>query len=193
MKRLILASTSPRRKELMDSTGLPYEHEASDYEEDMTKPLAPVELVKELSGGKAQDVADKHKDEDVVVIGADTIVVFNDKRLGKPKSQEHAREMLLELRSQTVQILSGFTLIDCATGKTVSGTKASDVYFRNFTDEEMGWYIATGDPLDKAGAFAVQTAGVLLIEKVDGDISNCMGLPLAEVLNGLREFGVDLW
>lgn len=177
----------------MEFTGLPFEVEASNYEEDMTKPLSPPELVKELSKGKAQEVAARHPNEEVIVIGADSIVVFEDKRLGKPHTPEKAREMLTMMRGQTVQIFSGYTVIDCSTGKVINEAKSSDVVMRNYSDEEMEWYIATDEPLDKAGAFAVQLKGALLVEKIDGDLTNMIGLPLYDVMQALQELGFRVW
>ena len=189
MKKLILASTSPRRKELLSSTGIQYEIEASEYEEDMTLPLTPSELAKQLSKGKAEAVAAKHTN--AIVIGADTFIVHKDKVLGKPHTPERAKEMLTELSGTTHSIITGFTVIDSNTHKTVSKAEEVNIYFRTLTEKEIDDYVATGEPLDRAGGYAGQGIGKSLIERIEGDHNTMVGLPLDALFEVLKEFGVE--
>jgi len=190
MKQLILASTSPRRKEILSKTRLDFTTEASDYEEDMTLDLPPNELVQELSLGKAKDVATKH--ENAIVIGADTIVVFNDKILGKPTSEQHAKEILQMLSGQENDVWTGFTIIDTKTNKTVSKAIRTRVFFRDLTEQEIDSYIATGEPMDKAGAYGIQDLASIFIEKIEGDYFNIMGFPLFAVVQTLKDFDIHV-
>ncbi|MBA3789205.1 septum formation inhibitor Maf [Patescibacteria group bacterium] len=187
MKRIILASTSPRRKELLSKTGLNFETQDSAYEEDMTLNLEPGELAKYLSKGKAQAVADKNRD--AVVIGADTFITFEEKVLGKPHTPEKARETLQMLRGKSHTILTGFTIIE--NEKVVSNVVETKVHFRQLTDKEIDTYVASGEPLDKAGAYAIQGLGSELVDRIEGDYSNVVGLPVDDVMRVLEEFGVS--
>ena len=190
MKKLILASTSPRRKEIFAKLKLPFEIQESNYEEDMTLEMSPNELVEYLSAGKARAVA--RKNQNAIVVAADTIVVFNEHRLGKPKSPEHAKEMLEMLSGKENQILTGVTTIDTDSGKTFSFHQAMKVFMEKLSPEIIDAYIKTGEPLDKAGAYALQDLGALLIEKIEGDFFNAMGIPLKRTVEELRAFGVTV-
>lgn len=188
MKKVILASSSPRRKELFEKTGIPFVVEASDYEEDMNLRIEPLELAKELSRGKAESVAKKHKNDDVLVVGADTFIVFKDKILGKPHTPERAKEMIKEMSGKTHYVITGFTVIDAKSGKKISKAVKSKVVFRKLNDQEIDNYVKTGEPLDRAGAYAIQELGLILVEKVEGDYSNIVGLPLPALIKELRKF-----
>jgi septum formation protein len=187
-KKLILASTSPRRKELLSSTGLEYEAIASEYEEDMTLPMEPADLAKYLSRGKAEAVAAIHKN--AVIIGADTFVVYHGGILGKPHTPERAKEMLRELSGTVHSVITGFTVIDSDTSSSVSEAIEAKIYFKNLTEKEIDDYIATGETLDKAGAYAIQGLGKSLVEKTEGDYNTIVGLPLDRLLEVLKDFGV---
>ncbi len=193
MKRVVLASSSPRRRALLEQIGLNFIVRPSDYEEDMKLDMEPMVLARHLSEGKAKDIAAAHQTEDIVVIGADSIVVCGGSVLGKPYTPEKAREMLQLLRGKTCQVITGYTLIDCLTGEVRSGAKSSNVRMRDYSDEEIDSYIATGEPLDKAGSYALQDKGVLLIDGIEGDYSNVIGLPLTDVALALRELGIEVW
>lgn len=192
MTKIILASTSPRRKELLEKTGTYFIVEVSNYKEDMNLNLKPLELAKELSRGKAEAVAKNHKDEDVLIIGADTFVVLNNKILGKPHTSEKAKEMIKEMSGRVHTVITGFTIINAQSGKRISKAVESKVYFRKLTDEEIDAYVRTGEPLDKAGAYAIQEAGSVLIEKIEGDYTNIVGLPLPALIGELKNFGIKL-
>ncbi|OGI83132.1 septum formation protein Maf [Candidatus Nomurabacteria bacterium RIFCSPLOWO2_01_FULL_33_17] len=189
MKKVILASTSPRRKELFEKTGIPFEIVASSYEEDMTLDMSPKDLAMFLSKGKAESVANDNPD--AIVIGADTFIAFEDKVLGKPHTKERAKEMLSILSGKQHFIITGFTIIEKSSGKLISKAVESKILLKNLTEKEIEDYIATGEPLDKAGAYAVQGLGANLIEKIEGDYSNILGLPVDEVLEALKEFEVN--
>ncbi len=189
MKKVILASTSPRRKKIMEMLGIPFEIIPSEYEEDMTKDLSPEELVKELAYGKAADVAKNHPD--AVVIGGDSFVVLGKRKLGKPKSEAEAFEMLTALRGSHHQVYTGTSIIDTATGNHEEFVVSLDVKFREYTDETINWYIKTGEPMDKAGAYAIQMKGAILIDTVAGDYIGAIGLPIAELYLRLPKYGVD--
>lgn len=190
MKQIILASGSPRRKELLEKAGLKFIVDPSSYEEKLDSNLEPSELVKQLSLEKAQDVAKKYKN--AFVIGADTIIVFEGKILGKPKDENDAKETLSRLSGKAHSVITGFTLIDTATGKTISEFVETKVYFKELTSQEIDDYVKSGEPLDKAGSYATQGLGAKLIDRIEGDFDNVVGLPTSEVLKKLKEFGVQL-
>jgi septum formation protein len=189
-RKIILASTSPRRKELFEKLRLPFAIEASDYEEDMTLKMSPVKLVKVLSAGKAMAVAKKHKEG--IVIGADTFVVFNNQLFGKPKSKPEAKKMLEKLSGKRVDILTGLTIIDIDFKKKISVTDIAKVYIKKLDTKEIDNYIASGEPMDKAGAFAIQGLGAIIIRKVEGDFMSIMGLPLFILAKELKKLGVSV-
>jgi septum formation protein len=188
MKKIILASTSPRRRELLEKTGIVFEIVPSSYEEDVSLNMSPAELVIFLSKGKAEDVSNKNPG--AVIIGADTIIAFDNKVLGKPHTKENAKETLSMLGGKKHSVVTGFTIIEKSANKSVSKAVETKVYFKNLTDKEIEDYINTGEPLDKAGAYAIQGIGKKLIEKIEGDYSNVMGLPVLNVLETLKEFGI---
>lgn len=192
MIKIILASASPRRKELLEKTGIPFIVEVSDYKEDMNLKLKPLELAKELSRGKAEAVARNHKDEDLLIIGADTFVVLKGKILGKPHTPERAKKMIKEMSGKAHSVITGFTIIDAKSGKEISKAVESKVVFRKLTNEEIENYVKTGEPLDKAGAYAIQEFGAVLIERIEGDYTNIVGLPLPALIEELRKFGIIL-
>ncbi len=186
MKTIILASSSPRRKEILEKTGLPFIIDPSNSDEDMTQNLEPKDLAKALSLAKAKDVAKRHKN--AIVIGADSIITLNGKVLGKPHTEERAIEMLTELSGSIHSAITGYTIIDTDSGKIVSDAVETKIYFRKLTQDEIKNYVATGKPLDKAGAYAIQGKGALFVEKIEGDYYNIMGLPLSAVVEKLKEF-----
>lgn len=190
MKKLILASASPTRKKLLTDAGLVFEIMSGSYEEDMHLPLSPEKLAIHLSQGKAEAVADKHKN--AIVIGADTFIVYQDKILGKPHTPERAREMLKMLSGRQHSAITGFTVIDSKSNKAISKAVETKVFFRNLTDKEIDDYIATREPLNKAGSYAILELGGKLVEKIEGSESNIAGLPMEELMGTLKEFDVIL-
>lgn len=189
-KKIILASTSPRRKELFEKLRLPFTIEASDYEEDMTLKMRPLNLARTLSRGKALAVAKKHKEG--VVIGADTFVIFHNHLLGKPNSKVEAKQMLKKISGKRVDVLTGLALIDISSGKKISTTDITKVFIRRLSEQEIDNYIASGEPMDKAGAFAIQGLGAVIIRKIEGDFLGSMGLPLYILAKELKKMGVNV-
>lgn len=188
MKQIILASTSPRRKEILGMLGLKFKVVASRFKEDMSLPMSPVKLVQFLAEGKAKEVAERYPSD--LVIGADTIVVFGKKVLGKPNDVKEARRMLRAMSGQVARVLTGFAIVNWQKGQILTDFSVGQVYFRKFSDQEINDYIKTGEPLGRAGAFAVQEKGAGLIEKVSGDFLGIVGLSQYGVLQALRKFGV---
>lgn len=189
-QKIILASTSPRRRELFEKLRLPFTIEDSGYEEDMNLKMSPAKLAKTLSCGKAMAVSKRHKSG--IVIGADTFVVFNNQLLGKPTSELDAERMLKKMSGKIVDILTGLTIIDIKSGKKISVTDITKVYIKKLSQSEINNYIASGEPMDKAGAFAIQGLGAVIIKKVEGDFMCAMGLPLFVLAKELKKLGVDV-
>lgn len=190
-KKIILASTSPRRHGLAQQMGLEFEIAPSSYEEDMGLNLSPEKLAMALAYGKAKDVASGRKNG--IVLGIDTFIVFKGKKLGKPKTEEKAYKLLKSFSGKKVEVYSGIALIDCSTGKEIKDYEVSEVKFKKLTDDEIKSYIATGEPLDKAGAFAIQGLGSIFIESVNGCYANIVGFPINNVYKNLKKFGVNIF
>lgn len=186
--RLVLASASPRRAMLLEQIGVGFEVAPSSVEEVVAEDMTPGEVVESLSHQKATDVAMGRPEADLV-LGADTVVVSEGRILGKPVDSEDAARMLQALSGRWHQVFTGFTLVSPKTGRTVSGFTVSDVRFRELTETEIAAYVATGEPLDKAGAYGIQERGALLVAEIRGDYSNIVGLPLPAVAAAWRELG----
>lgn len=186
MKKLILASTSPRRKALLEQVKLDFEVCPSPYEEDSHTDQDPVEFVKKQAIEKAKAVAREHPN--AVVLGADTIIVCEEKVCEKPITETKAKEMLVFLSGKKHKVITGYAIVDSDTNKKVTGTKSSTVWFKDLTDKEIEWYVGTGEPLDKAGAYGIQSLGVLIVTKIEGDYTNIVGFPLVDVVRALKEF-----
>jgi len=189
-RKIILASASPRRKEILGKTGLKFSVDAGDYKEDMDLALKPRQLARFLSSEKARAVAVKYAS--ALVIAADTFIVFQGSLLGKPHTREEARRMLSLLNGRQHSVLTGFTVIDTLTGKKLSRSVETKVFFKKMTGQEIESYVKTGEPLDKAGAYAIQGLGAVLVKKIEGDYFNVMGLPLSSLIGVLRKFGVSV-
>lgn len=186
-----MASTSPRRKELMEQIGIQFEIMPSTFDEDMTLRMAHTQLAEYLAYGKAMEVAKGIADG--VVIGSDTFVVFAGKRLGKPKDVSDARHMLAMISEQWVEIYTGLAMIDVMTQKEYRAHEVTRVKIAQLQTNEIDAYIATGEPMDKAGAFAIQEKGAVFIEKISGCYTGVIGLPLRKLYEGLQSMGVDVW
>ena len=189
--RLILASKSPRRSELLKKAGLTFSVIPSDFDEDTVALSNPDSDVVTLAESKALDVSRKHPD--AWVIGADTIVLIGRKILGKPASAEEAFEMLQRLSGKTHQVLTGYCICCKKKNRVFSETVKTDVNFKRLTDAEINWYIQTGEPFDKAGGYAIQGIGSFLVRSINGSYTNVVGLPVCEVMEHLiREGAVEL-
>ncbi|MEC9487905.1 MAG: Maf family protein [Halanaerobium sp.] len=192
MKKLILASASPRRKYLLKQIGLDFVVIPSQIEETCEKELAPMEMVKELALKKVRDI--NKNVEQAVVLGADTIVVYKGQVLGKPESQEEAFEMLGKLSGEEHEVITGIAIIDTDTDTdaVISDAARTRVFFRTLEDEEIRRYIKSGEPMDKAGSYAIQGKGAIFVERIEGCYFNVVGLPLSLVITHLKQLGLNL-
>lgn len=184
---LILASQSPRRRELLGLFHIPFEVRVADIDETMDKNASPFDEVARVSRAKA--LAIPHESEDIIV-AADTIVVCDGRVLGKPHSKAQAAKMLELLSGREHQVMTGFTVL--AHGQCVTATEVTQVRFRSLTREEIAGYIATGEPMDKAGAYGIQGGGALFVEKINGDYYNVMGLPVCALWQTLNRAAPEL-
>jgi MAF protein len=189
MEKIILASNSPRRRELFALFGFPFDVIPADVDEEQLIGEPPAEYVERLARHKADVVASRREG---LVIAADTIVVDGDQLLGKPKTGIEARAMLEQLRSGTHQVYTGIALIRTETDQTYDDVCRTDVPMRDYSDDEVAAYIATGDPMDKAGAYAIQHAGFDPVDGLAGCYASVMGLPLCHLAVGLGKFGLDI-
>lgn len=186
-RKIILASKSPRRKKLLEQIGLEFEIVDSNYDEDMAVISDPIELVKFLALKKAEAVAAKF--DDAIIIGADSVVIFNGQALGKPKDAADAKRILRELSGQENKGITGYCLIDTKNKTVVNNHSEAVVKFRNLSAEEIDEYVATGEPMDGAGAFQLMERGGMLAESISGDFYSIVGLPIAKVYVELRKMG----
>ena len=185
---LILASQSPRRRELLGLTGLDFIVRVADIDETMDPARDPREEVARVSRMKALAV---EREADDVVIAADTIVVCGGKVLGKPKDAEDAFRMLSLLSGRDHQVMTGMTVLQG--DEIVTHTEVTKIRFRNLLSEEIRAYIATGEPMDKAGAYGIQGGAALFCTRMEGDYYNVMGLPVCALSVILRTFGLPVW
>lgn len=193
MKKIILGSASPRRRELMAQIGLEFEVVVSNKEEYYESTI-PEEIVKELALMKAENVTSeleaKRQLKDMVIIGADTIVVLDDQILGKPRDEEEAFEMLTNLQGRAHQVFTGTAILSYdETGERLVQNQASEtkVYVHEMNRDEILSYIKSGEPMDKAGAYGIQGAFAAYIDRIEGDYYNVVGLPVSYIYKVLRE------
>ena len=185
---LILASKSPRRQELLQRMGLTdFKILVPDADESFPDGLSPQETVEHISRVKAL-AAKELVAEDDIVITADTMVFLDEHRLGKPADEADALRMLTALQGRSHTVCTGVTVMQG--DHILTESEPTRVYFREASEAELLGYIATGDPMDKAGAYGVQSLGALLVERIDGDFFNVMGLPVLRLSRMLRQFGI---
>ncbi len=187
--RVILASNSPRRKELLSQIGVDFEIIPSKFEEHMIDLPTP-ELVEHFAYMKAKDVAASVQ-SDALIIGSDTVVCL-DGIMGKPKSRDEAYDMLRKLSGKQHHVISGICVINNATGEYLTGHEDTSVNMKELSDSEIAAYINTNEPMDKAGAYAIQGMGSLFVERIEGDYFNVVGLPLFRLGKMLKHFGMNL-
>ncbi len=186
---LILASSSPRRQELIQTLGLPVVIRASLADETVEPGLSPSQIVETLSLRKAEAVVSSLTGEEGdVVIGSDTIVVLDGRVLGKPKDETDAAEMLGSLQGRAHEVFSGVAVVDVRTGRAVTAHRRTKVYMKPLDAEQIRRYILTGEPHDKAGAYGIQGMGATIVEKIEGDYFTVVGLPLALLTELLERF-----
>ncbi len=184
---LILASQSPRRKELLGLYGLPFSVRVADIDETMDPAASPAREVARVSRCKA--LAVQRQPEDVVV-AADTIVVCQGKILGKPRDPQEAKQMLRLLSGRDHQVMTGVTVLRGDECRTF--TEITDLHFRELSDREIDRYVATGEPMDKAGSYGIQGGAALFCERMTGDYYNVMGLPVCRLGQVLKELASDM-
>ena len=186
--RLILASASPRRADLLRSAGIPFEAHPVDVDEAFHADERPEHAVARLAEAKARRCASNHPDS--VVLGADTTVVVEGQALGKPVDAADAARMLRLLSGQTHEVLTGI----CLTwrGRQLVDVESTRVRMANLAEPDVAWYVASGEPLDKAGGYAIQGLASRFIERIEGSYTNVVGLPVARVYGLLNELGCDI-
>ncbi|WP_455714446.1 Maf family protein [Anaerosporobacter sp.] len=195
MYNIILASGSPRRKEILEQVGIPFTVQPSNKDEIITE-SEPVNIVKDLASMKANDIAENAKVNDVI-IGCDTIVAYNNQIMGKPKNEEDAKRMLLLLQDDVHEVFTGVSVIikmvaddGSICDKEINFAVGTKVYVNPMSEAQIEAYVATKEPMDKAGAYAVQGKFAAHIKKLDGDYYNVVGLPISRLYDVLLEEGV---
>lgn len=192
MKKIILASSSPRRKQMMqDLFGKDFIIEKSNYEEDNSSGMQPALLAESNAIGKARDVAKKHNSG--IIIAADSFVVLGNKILGKPKNENDAFDMLKAQSGKWTEVVSGLAVIDTDTKKEYVMHEITKLKMAKMSENEILDYIATKEPMDKAGAFGIQGKGGVFVEKINGCYSNVVGLPLPELLKILKKLKIRIF
>ncbi len=195
MKKIILASNSPRRRELLSALGLEFEIIPDNTPEIMEEGLSPCETVKSLAKFKGENIRKTLScDTDAVIISADTVVAINNMILGKPKDNKDAEKMLKMLSGNMHCVYTGVYVVENLSGKSANFYEKTEVFFKNLDINEIKDYINTGEPMDKAGAYGIQNFGSLFVEKLQGDYFNVVGLPvcaLGKVLT--KDFGIKFF
>ena len=195
MRRIILASASPRRKELLENAGVCFEICPAGSEEIITK-TDPAEIVEELAEQKASEIAGRMDapEDGTVIIGADTIVAYDGRILGKPVDEADALDMLTMLQGRTHQVYTGVTLLVYRDGAYTSRTfhECTDVTFYPAQERALKRYIATGEPMDKAGSYGIQGKGGIFVRGIRGDYQNVVGLPVARLFHEAGAMGIEL-
>ena len=190
MAQIVLASGSPRRKELLERIGVTdFLVRVPEVEETFPEGLTPQKVVSHISREKAEAASRLCGPEDIIIT-ADTMVFLDQARLGKPRDEAHALEMLTALQGRKHTVCTGVSV--CRGAKRLTESESTGVFFRPATEAQLRRYIATGEPMDKAGAYGVQGRGALLVERLEGDFFNVMGLPVLRLARMLEAFGVSL-
>jgi len=184
-RKIVLASKSPRRKRLLKLLGLKFIIRESDYEEDMSVSRDPYKLAKFLALEKARSVAGYY--DDAIIIAADSFIIFRDEFIGKPKNKKQAKQMLKNFSGKEHQAITGFALVDTKNKKTITDYGEAMVKFRNLDDKDIDDYVATGEPMEMAGAYGLNDGGAFLVESVSGDFYSVIGLPLVKVYLALKQ------
>lgn len=190
MGKIILASSSPRRAEILKNLGIDFSIIPSGYKEEAIK-KPPNEFVCHLARNKAIDVKKRCLYDDII-IAADTIVCMDERIIGKPKSKQDAFQILKSLSGREHQVITGLCILCDKYGLNYESFEITNVFFKHLSDEEIIDYIDTGEPMDKAGAYGIQGIGGVFVEKIDGCYYNVVGLPIKKVYSVLREMGINL-
>jgi septum formation protein len=190
LKKIILASGSPRRKLLLEQIGLEFSTWPANIDEDLSTPVPPQELVQVIAYHKAQEVS--RQLDGGIVVAADTIVVWQGTIMGKPDNRDEAFMMLSRLSGQSHQVITGICVINVQDNVSDLDVEITDVFFAHLSSEEINCYLECGEWVDKAGAYAIQGLGALLVTRIEGCYFNVVGLPLNRLKLMLRKHGVDL-
>lgn len=188
-RKIVLASASPRRRELLALVGLTVEVVPAAIDETVLPGEVPEAHVIRLSEAKALAIAGRPGVGGRWFIGSDTVVVRDGTILGKPVDADEAAAMLRSLSGRAHDVVSGYAVHDRGNGRTLSGAVVTRVWFKTLTEAEIAGYVASGEPLDKAGAYAIQGLGAFMVPRIEGSYPNVVGLPLCEVIAALEEFG----
>ncbi len=199
MYQIILASESPRRKEIMENMGIPYQVMASNVKEEVEE-LIPDQMVQALAKLKTDTIKEQVRkrsdvDKDIILIGADTMVFFEEHALGKPKDREDAARMLRMLSDKVHEVCTGVSIVimtQDGSEKNISFAVSTKVRVNPLTEKQIQEYIATGEPMDKAGAYAIQGKFGIFIKEIEGDYYNIVGFPIAEIYAVMLRHGIDL-
>lgn len=186
---MILASKSPRRKEILDNFFNSVIIETKEIEEISDK-IGVHEQIKDIAYKKCIEIANVNKG--AYVVAADTVVVFNNEILGKPRNRDDAVKMLKMLSGQKHQVITAYCLINSDKKIFINDYVISDVEFNELTMEEIAWYVSTGDPMDKAGSYGIQGHGNVLVKRIEGDFYNIMGFPLSKFIEDIKAYGYKL-
>ena len=190
MKKIILASGSPRRKELLTQIGVRFEVQKAEGEEIITSSV-PTEVVKELSLQKAQEVAAKYDGD--IVIGADTVVAAEGQILGKPRDKEDAMRMLRILQGKEHEVITGVAVLLKEQQKVINFAEVTKVHVFPMTEAQMEAYVESGEPMDKAGSYGIQGKFAAYVSGIEGDYNNVVGLPIGRLYQEVLAAGVDIW
>ena len=189
MRNICLASSSPRRQQILKEMGLDFViRHPMEFKEKLSG-LDPEALVCHNALGKAKEVAEKYKDS--IIIGCDTIVTFNNEILGKPLTPDNARVMLMKLRGNYHSVFSGLAVIDMQKNRELVGYDKTEVKFKDLSEREINEYVESGEPLDKAGAYGIQECGGVFVESIKGSLSNVVGLPKELLTKFLAELEIS--
>jgi septum formation protein len=188
-QKIVLASASPRRRELLAQLGIDFQVVPSTADETLLADEPAETHVIRLSCDKAMEVANRAGQSGRWFIGSDTVVVRDEVILGKPADAADAARMLTSLSGRSHRVISGYAVHDREIGRTLSAAVITKVFFKDLTTQEIEGYIATGEPFDKAGAYAIQGIGSFMVPKIEGSYTNVVGLPLCEVIAALEELG----
>lgn len=193
MKKIILASGSPRRKELAERMGIEFEIMPSTYKEDMTLNMPPEKLAEFLATGKAEEVASRVKEG--VIIGIDTFIVNKETKeiYGKPAHYDAAKKTLKELSGKEINVMSGICIIDKYQNKKTVSHELTKVFMAYLSEKEIDAYVNTKEPLDKAGAFGIQELGSIFIKKIEGDYNNVVGFPVRKIYEQLTKLNINIF
>ena len=186
---LVLASASPRRSQLLQALGIPFECRPSPVDESPRPDEAPEDYVQRLSQLKATSARAKPGE---LILAADTVVVLDGQLLGKPKNRQDAKRMLRSLAGRAHRVLSGVCLRECSSERLVGGVEESRVFLRPLSEHEISWYTSTGEPDDKAGSYALQGLGALFVHRIEGNSSSVIGLPLPLLYDLFHQLDYDL-